>query len=148
MQLLERDKVLELPAGTVFGRFYPELMTADIGVDHIRPHPFTDLCIKGQTIGANFEYSSLTDCLEHPAAGDERQHMALCYGATDFHFGLDLAATRLDEPVGHSQSVHESGREIPPRQLYAVWTIDELDALITRLQNASKHLRNALGLEI
>lgn len=144
MKLMTRKDFLKQPAGTVFNLYFPEMMVTSGNAADIQHSAFDGFCIKGETEGETFSYTNLAVCRalnQNPE--NEAEWKQLAEASRTHEFKLDVSSSHQDIPSALHDTV--DGKT---RALYAVRSLDEVDALVKRLQSALDHMRTSLGLEI
>lgn len=110
MRIVDRATFLAMPAGTVFAKYQPCV--------------FGDLLIKGETLagGIDFRYQQIVDSLDVGGSGEfvDRLHLAEAKGAAGPEIEMDFNCESRDGLFDADQ-------------LFAVWSRDDVEALINRL---------------
>jgi hypothetical protein len=106
MRIVNREAFLALPAETLFSKYEPCV--------------FEDFCIKGDTLGNDFLYQSITDAIN-------------CESSEAFNDALERAEVKKESL---SLDFDCQGRDgcFDADQLFAVWEKADVEALIGRLQ--------------
>ena len=111
MRILNHADFLKVPDGTVFQRYEPVV--------------FHDLCIKAETIGTDFLYQSLGEALDL----DDNEYLI-----SQSHRRVSLEKElSLDFDCGSRDGMFGG--------LYAVWSDEEVDAMIEKILTVRKTWR-------
>lgn len=112
MRIVNRTEFLLLPRGTVFSKYEPCVLG--------------DICIKvGNFHGNDFQYDSI---------GDQFDRFKLPVGVDEF----DAMRAGTEVPIDFNMTSRDGLND--EEQYFAVWSRDDVDALIQRLQESKEEV--------